>query len=490
MSHSLSLLDAAREVPQRPALFAQGAPRSFADLALRTAALAAHLRASGIGPGSRVALIAQNRVETVLTVYALLEIGAAIVPVHPRLTPPEVTALLADGSSDLLLRDTDLDVLLDASGPSPSAALQPPKSRPDPSSLFAVVHTSGTTGRPKGAMLTRGNLLASAAASAQNLGFCDTDRWLACMPLCHIGGLSIVTRCLLARVPFILEPRFDAPAILEALRRDRATLLSVVPTMLQALLEADHQNLLARLRAVLVGGAATPPALLDECARRRVPALTTYGLTEGCSQITSQRPRDPATREPGSGKPLAGVEIRIERDPSSPSSEIGRIHFRGPMRMRGYWPSDGLSPGAPLPSLDPAAWFDTGDLGAFDEQGRLHVFARRTDLIVTGGENVYPAEVERVIEAVPGVARAMVFGVPDPRWGQIVAAALVLDPARPASLDRVAAELSCRLAAHKRPRRLCAASALPITPSGKLDRASASEHFAPLLSPFPPPARP
>lgn len=196
MSHSLSLLDAAREVPQRPALFAQGAPRSFADLALRTAALAAHLRASGIGPGSRVALIAQNRVETVLTVYALLEIGAAIVPVHPRLTPPEVTALLADGSSDLLLRDTDLDVLLDASGPSPSAALQPPKSRPDPSSLFAVVHTSGTTGRPKGAMLTRGNLLASAAASAQNLGFCDTDRWLACMPLCHIGGLSIVTRCL------------------------------------------------------------------------------------------------------------------------------------------------------------------------------------------------------------------------------------------------------------------------------------------------------
>ncbi|MCK6591084.1 MAG: 2-succinylbenzoate--CoA ligase, partial [Polyangiaceae bacterium] len=136
------------------------------------------------------------------------------------------------------------------------------------------------------------------------------------------------------------------------------------------------------------------------------------------------------------------------------------------------------------------AWFDTGDLGAFDEQGRLHVFARRTDLIVTGGENVYPAEVERVIEAIPGVARAMVFGVPDPRWGQIVAAALVLDPARPVSLDRVAAELSRGLAAHKRPRRLCTASALPITPSGKLDRASAPEHFAPLLRPFPPPARP
>ncbi|MCK6586819.1 MAG: AMP-binding protein, partial [Polyangiaceae bacterium] len=174
MSNSLSLLDAAREVPQRPALFAQGVPLSFADLALRTAALSVHLKISGIGPGSRVALIAQNRVETVLAVYALLEIGATLVPVHPRLTPPEVTALLADGSSDFLLRDADLDVLLRPSGPVPGEDVRPPKSRPDPSSLFAIVHTSGTTGRPKGAMLTRGNLLASAAASAQNLGFCDT----------------------------------------------------------------------------------------------------------------------------------------------------------------------------------------------------------------------------------------------------------------------------------------------------------------------------
>jgi O-succinylbenzoic acid--CoA ligase len=486
---SLSLFAAAREVPARPALFAHGTSYSFADLGLRAAALGARMRSIGVGPGSRVALIARNRLETVLAILALLEIGAAIVPVHPRLTPPEVTALLADGSSDLLLNDADLDALLDASRASSSARSAPDEpafSPVDPSSLFAVVHTSGTTGRPKGAMLTRAAITASAAASAQNLGWNDADRWLACMPLCHIGGLSIVTRCLLARAPFILEPRFDPGSVLEAIRRDRATLLSVVPTMLHALLEADRENLLARLRAVLVGGAAAPSALLDECARRGVLALTTYGLTEACSQVTSQRPRDPFTREVGSGKPLAGVDLRIERDPSAPSSEIGRIQIRGPMRMLGYWGG----PRAPLPALDPAAWFDTGDLGVLDEEGRLHVFARRTDLIVTGGENVYPAEVEQVIEAVPGVQRALVFGVPDERWGQIVAAAVVLDPARPASLDHLAAELTRGLAAHKRPRRLCAVDALPTTPSGKLDRASAVDRFALLLSPFPPPASP
>jgi O-succinylbenzoic acid--CoA ligase len=478
---SLSLLAAAREAPSSPALFAQGASYSFADLGLRAAALIARMRASGIGPGSRVALVAKNRVETVLAVHALLEIGAAIVPVHPRLTPPEVDALLADGSSEILLRDADLDALLDAlldAPPRPSSSELHP-SPPDPSSLFAIVHTSGTTGRPKGAMLTRAAIAASAAASAENLGWNKADRWLACMPLCHIGGLSIVTRCLLARAPLILEPRFDAASVLEAIRRDRPTLLSVVPTMLQALLEADRENLLARLRAVLVGGAAAPSALLDECARRGVPALTTYGLTEACSQVTSQRPRDPFTREPGSGKPLAGVELRIEPDPLSPGP--GRIQIRGPTRMLGYWPG--------ADALDPAAWFDTGDLGALDEEGRLHVFARRTDLIVTGGENVYPAEVEQVLEALPGVARALVFGVPDERWGQIVAAALVLDPARPASppiAEILAAGLPSRLAAHKRPRRLCAVDALPVTPSGKLDRASAAQRFAPLLAPLPP----
>lgn len=487
----LSFLAAARDpaVASRLALITAGARYTFADLAPRVAHLASRLRAAGLRAGSRAALIAVNRVETVLAIYALLELGAAIVPIHPRLTPAEVFTLLEDGSADILLRDADLDALLLDLAPRLEGT--PPSAPHDPSALFAVVHTSGTTGRPKGAMLPRSAILASADASARNLGWQPRDRWLACMPLCHIGGLSIITRCLLARAPVILEPRFDPRAVLEAIRRDEATLLSVVPTMLQALLEEDPQNLLARPRAVLVGGAAAPDALLDECARRGVMALTTYGLTEACSQVTSQALRDPFTREPGSGRPLPGVELRIalpDSDAHAPAGAIGRIQVRGPTRMRAYFPPGGPPPDEPLPELDRAAFLDTGDLGELDEQGRLHVYARRTDLIVTGGENVYPAEVERVLASVPGVLRALVFGVPDDRWGHIVAAAVVLDPARPASDATLADAIRARLAPHKRPRRACFIDALPVAPSGKLDRASAPSRFAALLRPLPGPS--
>jgi O-succinylbenzoic acid--CoA ligase len=485
---SLSLLTAARDpaVSGRAALITAGARYRFADLAPRVALLCDRLRFAGLGPGSRAALIAKNRLETVLVIYALLEIGAAIVPIHPRLTPPEMTALLEDGSADTLLRDADIDALLDAGCAANPVVIAPDHPSPGDADLFAIVHTSGTTGRPKGAMLPRSAVAASAAASAANLGWEDHDRWLACMPLCHIGGLSIITRCLLARAPLILEPRFEPRAVLDAIPRDAATLLSVVPTMLHALLEEDRENLLARLRVVLLGGAAAPESLLDECARRGVMALTTYGLTEACSQVTSQSPRARFTREPGSGRPLTGVDLRIadaSNQPAPPCS-IGHIQIRGPTLMRAYWPHGGPLPGEPLPELHRAAWFDTGDLGAIDDEGRLHVYARRTDLIVTGGENVYPIEVERVLEATPGVLRALVFGVPDDRWGHVVAAAVVLDPAAPASEPNLAIELRARLAPHKRPRRLCVVDALPVAASGKLDRSSAAQLFASSLRPF------
>src|SRR5262249_6852179 len=152
---------------------------------------------------------------------------------------------------------------------------------------------------------------ASAAASAANLGWRPGDRWLLCMPLGHVGGLSIVTRCVAARSTVVLAPRFDPAAVLRAIERERATLLSVVPTMLAALLEGEGAGAAACLRVLLGGGAAAPAALLEECTRRRIRALTTYGITEACSQVTAQRPRDPATVEPGCGQALAGVELRI-----------------------------------------------------------------------------------------------------------------------------------------------------------------------------------
>ena len=471
----LSLARAALDAPGRPALIAGGLTLSFAELAERAAQRRAALVGAGVAPGSRVALIAGNGVETVVVIHALIDLGATLVPIHPRLTAAEVEVLLADAAPALTLREADLLSPLPHPYPSPYP-YPPPDPDPDPAPL-AVVYTSGTTGRPKGAVLSRRAFLAAAAASAHNLGWTDDDRWLCCMPLCHVGGLSILTRCLLARRAVILEPRFDPDVVLTSIARARATLLSVVPTMLQTLLERDAGNALAALRAVLVGGAGAPFALIEECGRRGVRALTTYGLTEGCSQITVQRPSSPYRPERGSGAPLPGIELRVA-DPDG--GGIGRIHVRGPTLMDGYFGG----PGRPLDrGVDGEGWFDTGDLGELDARGALHIHARRTDLIVTGGENVYPLEIEQRLESIPGVRRALVFGVPDERWGQIVAAALELAPG--VEIDALAAGAAARLASHKRPRLACAVADLPLTGSGKLERGRAAERYAASLAPWP-----
>jgi len=476
----LGLSLAARDAADQPALIAGGVTYTFAELAARADRFRASLVRQGIGAGDRVALLARNSVDTVVAIHALVDLGATLVPIHPRLTPSEAETILADAVPTLTLRD-------------PRPHLHPPSPSPIPHPLslslpLALLYTSGTTGRPKGAVLSRRAFLASASASACNLGWTSSDRWLSAMPLCHVGGLSILTRCLLARRAVILEPRFDPDAVLAAIDRDRATLLSVVPTMLQALLERDAGNLLARLRAVLVGGAGAPLPIIEACGRRGVPALTTYGLTEACSQVTVQRLRSPHHPLPGSGLPLAGTDLLIARPDGAAAApgEVGRILVRGPTLMDGYFRGPDLPPD---PSLDAAGFFDTGDLGEQDGEGTLFVHARRGDLIVTGGENVYPVEVEERLEALAGVRRALVFGVPDARWGQLVAAALELAPG--VSLDAVAERAAASLAPHKRPRLACAVPALPLTGSGKLDRAGLVDRYGAALGPLgAPPAGP
>jgi O-succinylbenzoic acid--CoA ligase len=214
---------------------------------------------------------------------------------------------------------------------------------------------------------------------------------------------------------------------------------------------------------VLVGGAHAPARLLGRAALRRVPVVVTYGMTETCSQVAATPYGERyAAAACGAGRPLDGVELRVAD---------GRIEVRGPMRMAGYWGE---------PPLAPEAWFDTGDMGAIDQRGFLQVHARRGDLIVPGGENVYPAEVERELERCPGIDEAAVFGLPDETWGQTVAAALVVDPARAPRDDELCAWIRTRLATHKRPRRICRVGRLPHTAAGKLDR-DALAAFAPLL---------
>jgi o-succinylbenzoate---CoA ligase len=425
MSEPLSIRSAAREAGDVVALRVGSQVYRFAELARlvepRLAAVAAHGRAP-------YPLVGSNTLDTLLTLYALLEARVPALLLHPKLTAAEQA--------------------LEREATTRAASALPP-------GAAAILYTSGTTGRARGAVLTRSAFLASARAGAANLGWQDDDCWLLAMPLARVGGLSIVTRCLAARRALALAPVFDAAELPRTMAQQHITLVSLVPTMLALLLD-EHPDWRPppTLRALLLGGAATSPRLLARARERRLPIVITYGCTETCSQVAATpyaRRFDAAAC--GAGRPLPGVELRIDE---------GRIFVRGPVRMAGYLGE---------PPLAPDDWFDTGDLGEFDAEGFLHLHARRADLIVTGGENVYPAEVERVLEGCPGVQAAAVFGLADETWGQVVAAALVTGPEPPAD-ETLLDYLAERLAPHKRPRRIGTVASLPLTPAGKPDRAA------------------
>ena len=424
-SDALSIVAAAHEAGDAVALHTEERRYSFAQLAALTARRMATLTPL-LQPGAVHPVVGSNTLDTLLTLYALFELRVPALLLHPRLTAAEQATERAATERA-------------------AAAL--------PADAAVVLYTSGTTGRARGAVLTRPALLASAQASADNLGWQPDDCWLLAMPVARVGGLSIVTRCLAARRAVALAPAFDARRLPQWIERWRITQLSLVPTMLAMLLDA-HPTWTPPtcLRVVLIGGAAASPALLARAAARRLPVVVTYGCTETCSQVvaTPYAQRFDAAAC-GAGRPLAGVQLRIE---------AGRVLVKGPMRMAGYLGE---------PPLAADDWFDTGDLGDIDTQGHLHLHGRRADLIVTGGDNVYPAEVEQVLETCPGVRAAAVFGVPDETWGQVVAAALVAGP-QPPDDDTLRAHLATRLAAHKRPRRIGFVAALPHTAAGKPDR--------------------
>jgi O-succinylbenzoic acid--CoA ligase len=339
---------------------------------------------------------------------------------------------------------------------------------------LAALATSGSQGVARVALLSRRAFIASALASAENLGWRDDDRWLLCLPMAHIGGLSVVTRCLLARRPVVLVA--DAPGQSSAQRLARAiehaapSLISVVPTQIAGLLELEPAfQMPGHVRVMLTGGAAATSQLLVACAERGWPVLTSYGLTEACSQVATQEPGTVNRGELGVGRPLGGVSVRIEE---------GLIHVAGPTLLTAYLGDPGSA------DVDYAAGFRTGDLGRIDAQGYLHVLGRADDLIISGGENVSPGEVESVLEGCPGVLAACVFPVPDPRWGQVVAAALRTqsrDVAR--LLIDVQQRAEQHLAPYKRPRFYACVADFAQGRTGKLDRRATAQRLIGQLHP-------
>jgi len=459
---NLSLLQAAADEPDGTALVDAGAVVSFAELAAEVRGAVARLGELGVRRGEPVGILGESSRRALVWLYALFEVGAPAVMVHPRATAAERRRFLADCGAARWLEPGDGWV--GTAPPVDSAEL----AAPEPGSTLAIVQTSGSSGRPKGVVLSRRAFSAAAAASAENLGWRDDDRWLLSLPIAHVGGLSVVTRCLLARRAVVVEPspRFDADRLAPLLESRRVTLFSVVPTMLRRLLDLDRWHPPARLRAILVGGAATPPALLARAADRGWPVLTTYGLTEACSQVATQRYGTVQRGELGSGPPVAGMEVRTRN---------GAIEIRGASLFDGYLPA-GSSP------FTADGWFATGDLGHLDDAGNLQVLGRRDEVISTGGELVHPGEVEAALEADPAVAAACVFGVADEEWGEVVVAVVEIAPgadapASDAGLTKWLAPRLAELAKYKRPRRIVRLGRLPRTPSGKVDRRRCLREF-------------
>lgn len=508
------LMRCAENQPAHMALQCGSVRWSFAQLDQQATYLAHQLAALGVHEDSRVALLAANGPAYVVCVHALTRLGAILVPLNIRLTANELSWQLDDVHATLLLSDQQHQETAAAIGqeqpdlpramltltthkldtttvtllrvvkattddhqPEEYKAIQPAsevalRSTIDLSRPQAIMYTSGTTGHPKGVLITYGMQWWNAIGSALNLGHNPADCWLACLPLFHIGGLTILIRSVIYGISVIVHEKFDPAAVNTAICEQGVSIISVVSVMLQRMLSTLDANpktshYPATLRCVLLGGGPAPRPLLEDCANRHIPVVQTYGMTESCSQAVTLAPADALRKLGSAGRPLLPVQLRIMQEDKQPAThgEAGVIWLKGPTITPGY--SD--RPDATAQAFQDG-WFMTGDMGYLDAEGYLYILDRRTDLIISGGENVYPAEIEAVLLSHPDVEEAGVCGRADPQWGQVPVAFIRLRPGSTTSTQALLAYAAQRLARYKQPAALYAVTQLPRNSAGKLVR--------------------
>jgi acyl-CoA synthetase (AMP-forming)/AMP-acid ligase II len=493
MNATEALRRAARRWPEREALRDGDATIGFAALDARVNRLARWLAGRGVSRGDRVATYLPNSIAHVVAQLAVLRAGAAWVGVNRRLAPPEVAFMLGYAGVRMVLCDGDgldptsrggtVEDVIDVSGG--DATLEralagesesTPSVTPDESDVARLRFTSGTTGLPKAAVLTHGAALASLRnllAELHELGPADTVAHVA--PLTHASE-ALVAPAFWRGARSILCRDFDPAALRDLIRRERVTMLFLVPTMIASLLEgAGGAAAFASLRTLVYGAAPIPDEVLTRALDVLGPVLLQiYGLSECPFPITSLRKEDhlePALRGT-CGLPTALNEIRVLDGVGRPvpAGEVGTIAVRGPQMMREYW-RDPTATAAVL--VD--GWLVTGDLGRVDAAGFLTLVDRSDDVIISGGFNVYPREVEVVLEAHPAVAEAAVVGIPHPRWGRGVAAWVVCRPGAAAGEQDLIDFCRARLAGYKKPLRVTFVDALPKSPTGKLLRRALRE---------------
>lgn len=476
--------------PAAPAFRFEGETLTYADMARRIAALAAVLqRDFAIARGDRVAQLGPSRPEVVELLFACARIGAVLVPLNWRLTEAEHRWQLGDCTPRLLVADVEfadhaeqlserLDLpLLALGGPVGDAPRLEAAIAAAPDGVTAaggledplmLVYTSGTTGRPKGAVLAQRALVANAQNVQGVFEFTAADRVLSALPLFHVGGMNIqTTPALCAGACVVLMRRFDPGEFLRLLADEAITLTLAVPAVAQALVRhPDWQATdMRRLRMVGMGSSVVPTPLLRAWLERDVPPTQIYGLTESAPAAIGLRAEDCAGRLGSCGKPLLWTEARIADDDGRtlPAGARGEILLRGPNLFEGYWNNDAATGEAWLDG-----WFRTGDIGHVDEAGFFHVDDRKKDVIISGGENIYPAELEDILAASPDIAEQAVVGRPDPRWGEAPVACIVRAAGSELDAAGVLALFEGRLARYKHPREVRFYDSLPRNALGKV----------------------
>jgi long-chain acyl-CoA synthetase len=492
----------ARERPGAVAIKHGSSSLTFAQLDERSNRLAQALLAAGVGPGSRVAHLDRTAPEVVELLFATAKIGAVTVPMNWRLASPELAAILEDSRAPVLLAGpaytatagelagavaqdlrviavgADYEDLLAAHAP------EDPGGRGASDDTVLQMYTSGTTGVPKGVLTTHRNL-AAAVDSSPLWGFDERTVSLTPLPMFHIGGIGWTFLGIWNGAPTILVSDFDPGAVLELLERERVTNAVFVPTILQMLCavpgaaERDY----SALRSIAYGASPiTTPVLKAALRTFRCPLFGVYGLTETTGGVVQLDPEDHDPDGPrehllrSAGRPLPWVELRIV-DPATGSDvgprEVGEVWMRAPNVMKGYFDR----PEETAAALTNDGWLRTGDGGYLGDEGHLFLTDRMKDMVVSGGENVYPIEVEEALANHPAVADVAVIGVPDERWGEAVMALVIRAPGAEVTAEGLIAFARGRLAGYKLPRSVEFVDELPRTPSGKVLKRELRERY-------------
>ena len=461
-----------------------GVRLTYAELAKRSERLASWLASAGVGRGDRMAICAANGLSHFEVYLAAARLGAACVPVPTALASAEVARLLSDcrpvvGFGDEKgaagLRAAGLPVVTATGEGQPSPGAGP--AAPHPDDIALIVYTSGTAGRPKGVCLSQRALVTNAALTAASQGFGDHEVYLTSTPLYHTTAAARVFTMSASAHTHVAMPRFEPGAWLEAIETHRVTSAIVVPTQIQRILdhEAYHPDRLASLRLLVYGTAPSGRALLRRMIRELPCGLYHgYGLTESCGVVTALTAADhraldgPDDPRLGSvGRPIDGAEVVVRRPDGSPvvPGEVGEITVRSPKVMSSYWDD---------PEATQAAfgggWLRTGDLATVDADGYLTLVGRSKDIIISGGVNIHPAQIERVIAAHPGAEEVAVFGVPDPEWGEVPVAAVRRAPGSTLGESEVGELVAARLDRRSRPSRVVFVDGFPRTATGKIRR--------------------